>query len=370
MTTEIVAGIFSHNVKKKPEILSHSGETTDEEESDTDDADQTFTAQLFEDLPDLEEDNENEEDEDDNEGEDTDEYINEGNFVIIYFVPNLGPVPQLFDQCKTPGDYFLNFFDQEIRKNIVYQTNLYSNQKGKRFSPLNEKDLFGFIGINFIMGYHKLPSWTNYWKLDRDLSVPVAETLPRNRFASILSNLHVNDNTAIPAGNKDKLYKLRPLISSLNENYAKLYNVSQKVSIDESMILFKGRSSLKQYNPKKPIKRGYKLWMRADMDAYISKFDIYQGKNVSLDVEGAPAEFGLGEKVIFSLTKDLRNKNHQVDKLFLPVELSVEKCACTDEHDEMCSGRNSQGDGQADIVVQSIYDPNVASIYDPNVASF
>ena len=35
-------------------------------------------------------------------------------------------------------------------------------------------------------------------------------------------------------------------------NYMKLYNVSRQVSIDESMILFKGRSSLKQYNPMKP----------------------------------------------------------------------------------------------------------------------
>ena len=57
--------------------------------------------------------------------------------------------------------------------------------------------------------------------------------------------------------NKDKLYKLRPLINSLNDNLIKLYNVSYQVSIDESMILFKGRSSLKQYNPMKPIKRGY-----------------------------------------------------------------------------------------------------------------
>ena len=57
--------------------------------------------------------------------------------------------------------------------------------------------------------------------------------------------------------NKDKLYKLRPLINSLNDNLIKLYNVSYQVSIDESMILFKGRISLKQYNPMKPIKRGY-----------------------------------------------------------------------------------------------------------------
>ena len=92
------------------------------------------------------------------------------------------------------------------------------------------------------MGYHELSSLTNYWKADQDLAVPiVSSTLPRNRFTQILSNLHVADNTSIPDGNNEKLYKVRPLISAMNANYVKLYNVSQKLSIDESMILFKGR---------------------------------------------------------------------------------------------------------------------------------
>ena len=46
-------------------------------------------------------------------------------------------------------------------------------------------------------------------------------------------------------------------------------NVSRKVNIDQSMILFKGRNSLKQYNPMKSIKRGYKVWSMADMDGYL-----------------------------------------------------------------------------------------------------
>lgn len=38
----------------------------------------------------------------------------------------------------------------------------------------------------------------------------------------------------------------------------------QYQSIGESTALFKG---LKQYNPKQPIKWGYKLWSQADMRA-------------------------------------------------------------------------------------------------------
>ena len=110
------------------------------------------------------------------------------------------------------------------------------------------------------MRYHKLPSWTHFCSNELDLGVPFASTvMPRNRFAEILSHLHLNDNSLMLRDNTDCLYKLCPLIESLN-NHVKLYNISKQVSIDESMILFKGRSSLKQYNPMKPIKRGYKLW--------------------------------------------------------------------------------------------------------------
>ena len=66
----------------------------------------------------------------------------------------------------------------------------------------------------------------------------------------------MNDNSTILAENKGKLYKLRPLITSLKENFVKLYDASRYLGVDESMILFKGRSSIKQYNPKKPTKRG------------------------------------------------------------------------------------------------------------------
>ena len=41
------------------------------------------------------------------------------------------------------------------------------------------------------------------------------------------------------------------------------------------------------------IKRGYKLWVRADNDGYISKLEVYQGK---IDKENQRwQEFGLGE---------------------------------------------------------------------------
>jgi hypothetical protein len=45
------------------------------------------------------------------------------------------------------------------------------------------------------------------------------------------------------------------------------------------MIKYKGRSSMKQYMPNKPIKRGFKVWVRGDpRNGYVSQLDVYVGK--------------------------------------------------------------------------------------------
>lgn len=72
------------------------------------------------------------------------------------------------------------------------------------------------------------------------------------------------------------------------------------------MIKFQGRSSLKQYMPLKPVKRGIKVWVLADSrNGYFSKFEVYTGK-------GATAEKGLGMRVVKALTSELKGKNHHV----------------------------------------------------------
>lgn len=243
-------------------------------------------------------------------------------FIIFLFY--LGPVKVHFADCENPVDYFMKYFNEQIIDSIIFQSNLYIHQSQKRVPILTKAEFYGFIGINMVMGYHELPSWKHYWNQDPDLSVPfISSVLSRNRFLQILSNIHLNDNNAMPEGNTDKLYKLRPLIDSLNNQYAKLYSVSRYVSVDESMILFKGRSSLKQYNPMKPIKRGYKLWSMADMDGYLYKFEIYQGKNNRQIDATMPKYFGLGDKVIYQMTKSLHGKFHEVyvDNFFTSVPL-------------------------------------------------
>ncbi|CAF3008182.1 unnamed protein product [Rotaria sp. Silwood2] len=85
----------------------------------------------------------------------------------------------------------------------------------------------------------------------------------------------------------------------LKHNFQKNYILGEYVSIDESMIKFKGRSSLKQYLPKKLIKRGFKVWTLADSkNGYVYDFEIYKGKDSERDGT-------LGEYVVKRFVVDL-----------------------------------------------------------------
>jgi hypothetical protein len=231
-----------------------------------------------------------------------------------------GPIEEEFINCNLPTDVYLHLLG-EVIDNVVYQSNLYATQRNKNLN-LKREELLALIGINFMMAYHRLPTWKHYWNGSPDLALPlIANSMSRNSFEEILRYLHCNDNSLNSHDNKDKIYKIRPMVSTLNTRFRKCYGNTRRTSIDESMILFKGRSSLKQYIPMKPIKREYKLWYQADQNAYISDFEIYEGKNEKIEEEFR--EFGLGERVVLSLTKPDWNQHKIVyaDNYFMSITL-------------------------------------------------
>ena len=118
------------------------------------------------------------------------------------------------------------------------------------------------------MGIKTMPSYKDYWSSDPMLRNPyISNIMTLKRFQWLLANFHLNDNSQMPSRddpNFDKLYKLRPLLDGLNQQYSKCYKPTQYQAVDEFMIKFKGRSSLKQYLLLKPTNRGYKVWVRAD----------------------------------------------------------------------------------------------------------
>ena len=73
----------------------------------------------------------------------------------------------------------------------------------------------------------------------------------RNRFFLLLNFLHfsINEDPLFDPKdkNRDRLHKVRPLINMTTEQCKKIYNPGKNLSVDESLVLFKGRLDFKQY---------------------------------------------------------------------------------------------------------------------------
>ena len=112
---------------------------------------------------------------------------------------------------------------------------------------------------------------------------------------------HFADNSTLaPPGTPeyDKLGKVQPIIDSLTKSFQSLYTPNRDLSVDEAMIPFKGRSTLKQYMPQKAVKRGIKVWVLADaINGFISMFQLYTGK------QGNTVQMGLGANLVTTLTE-------------------------------------------------------------------
>ena len=135
---------------------------------------------------------------------------------------------------------------------------------------LNTDLLYGFMGINMLMGYNRMLRVEHYWDTGDDLGVPIVkETMTRDTFKHIRRNLHLNNNLEKPQDCKDKLFKLQPFLEMAQKSWRTHRDPPKFQIVDDVKIRFKGRSTLKQFNPAKPIKRGYLLWCRAGKDGYI-----------------------------------------------------------------------------------------------------
>ena len=75
----------------------------------------------------------------------------------------------------------------------------------------------------------------------------------------------------------DKLQKLCPVIDSINKRL-RLVPIEECLAADEKIIPFKDKSSLKKYNPKKPHKWGYKVFVLSGVSGFSYKFEISLAK--------------------------------------------------------------------------------------------
>ena len=123
----------------------------------------------------------------------------------------------------------------------------------------------------------------------------------------ILKFLHCCDE-AEDTNVKDPLRKIRPILDLLQNSFRSCLHPHQKLVIDESLILFKGRLVFKQYIPTKRHGFGIKLFVLCDCKTgIILDFFVYIGTDVDFDT---PSELEVSGGVVKKLMDPYLDKGH------------------------------------------------------------
>ena len=221
----------------------------------------------------------------------------------------------------SPRDYFKQFFTDEIVSLIVDQSNLYSTQKHGKCVNTNVEEMYRYIGMHILMGVVNLPAYTLYWSKELRYA-SIANVMSLKRFEFLRRSLHVVDNNTFNPDDGDKLFKIRPLLEAVRNECIKV-DPEECHSVDEQIIPSKTkRTKIRQYNPKKPKKWGFKNLVRAGASGFMYDFYLYAGK----ENDDNPDFQGLQKcaQVVAKLCKDLpRNVGHKVffDNWFSTLEL-------------------------------------------------
>jgi hypothetical protein len=94
--------------------------------------------------------------------------------------------------------------------------------------------------VYIYMGVDKAPSLRDYWNKDKKAPMHhIQNKMTRVRFESIKRFIHISH----PDTEINNYYdKVEPLMSRVREISKKYYTPSSKVSVDEMMVRFSGRS--------------------------------------------------------------------------------------------------------------------------------
>lgn len=269
---------------------------------------------------------------------------------------------------NAPIDYFNLVANNDFYELVISNTNDYaieilskSETESSRISfwkDLTAGEFKTFLGLLFHMGTIKLNRINDYWKTNPLFSLPVfANYMSRNRFILILRALHfcVNTDEAV-----SKLYKISPLIDFFNDRMAAIYYPKREITIDESLVLWRGRLQFRQYIKGKRHKFGIKLYILTEYTGIIQKLIVYGGSQ-DRTIGGRDHT----QKVVLKLMESHMNTGHALymDNFYNSVHLTKRLL----EANTYVTGtlRQDKKGNPKNLMTKKIRKNQVASMYSP-----
>ncbi|XP_067121312.1 piggyBac transposable element-derived protein 4-like [Centruroides vittatus] len=243
---------------------------------------------------------------------------------------------------RNPESIFEYFFTQELTESIALHTNIYASkiikkkihrkyidtkihegiQKKRSKSPLwkdtNCDEVKLFLALLILQGVVKKPNLRLYFTKNKMLATPFfGEVIARNRFEDLLRFMHFTVDSKRSKKEKDyHFFQILPLLNHLKEKWQEIYTPERDISIDESLLLWKGSLTWRTYMPRKRARMGVKSYLLCesstgyvyDMLVYTGESTILSDKVKDLDLKG----FNKTSRVVLTLMESRLDKGHRL----------------------------------------------------------
>jgi hypothetical protein len=218
---------------------------------------------------------------------------NEWDFLNLYLND------EMLEVVVTETNRYAEQFITENRANLKQ----YSNVKNWEDTTVNE--IKTYIAMLVLMGIVYKPRINMYWSMDSILETPIfAKLMTRNRFQLLTRFIHFANNDMFDPRDpdRDRLHKIRQICDIFKRQWKSVYSPGRDLSVDESLVLFKGRLAFKQYIRTKRARFGIKFYTLSTDHGITLDNIIYSGRlEEQLDrVDG----FLVTEKITITLMKD------------------------------------------------------------------
>ncbi|XP_044745115.1 piggyBac transposable element-derived protein 4 [Coccinella septempunctata] len=233
----------------------------------------------------------------------------------------------------SPIDIFEKIWNDDVMNLLISSTNNYGaklvvtnrpktrNSRSLKFLPVTKREMKRFIGLCLLQGMVKIPAIRKLFTYDPLYYHPIfLHILSGRRFEQILRCFN-----AVPEvfDTQDRLHKVRSIMDLVIQNSNSVYSPCEKLSLDESMLLFRGRLVFRQYIKNKKSKYGIKFYELTTHEGFILNLEIYQGRD---GADPLPGNIPKTEQLVLRLLGPFLNKGHHVfmDNFYNSVSLSSE----------------------------------------------
>ena len=223
-----------------------------------------------------------------------------------------------------PVDYFQLFFPDSLFNLMETETNRYALQqldstndlplysRFREWADTCQSELKAYVALIISMGLCSKPTIADYWSSYWLTKTQFGDVMPRRRFELLSSFLHFSNNedqAERGSPNYNPLFKIQSMLDIVDPLYESVYTPGRCLSIDESIVKFKGRIFFRQYLPSKPTPWGLKEFVLCESKTgYHLKHVIYTGRKTFERDEGVP----FTTQLVSLLLQGYKNMGHMV----------------------------------------------------------